>query len=362
MKLKRIVLLVLLSMFSIFNSLFAQDSNHNFKEVRKIAKKLVRKKKVPGIAISIVKDGEFVYSEGFGYANRKDKVKVFPDSTIFRVGSVSKPIAAVGLAKLVASGKMDLDASIYDYVPYFPKKTNDFSIRQLGGHMAGIRNYKGNEFMNKEPLTIREGVQLFENDSLLFEPGKDYLYTSYNWNLVSLAMQEVLQKGFEAYIKDEVLVPIGMKLTHADRNQVIPNKAKFYRKRKLGGFKEAERVHNYFKLAGGGYLSTSEDIALFGNALLDEQLVSHDVLNEFTTSQKIDEKLTYYGIGFQASFDHKGRPYYGHVGNGLGGYAIFYVYPEEKVVVSILMNCSNPNQDERFNAIIDAVFSQFKKK
>lgn len=345
-------------MFSFFNQLFAQTTTKEFNKAERIIKKMIRKRKVPGLAITVSKGQEVLWSEGFGYANVKKKIPVSPDKTIFRIGSVSKPIAATALLKMVEERAIDLDSSVYAYLPYFPKKKYDITIKQLGGHLSGIRNYKGNEFKNNKPLSIREGVGLFENDSLLFQPGTNHAYTSYNWNLISLAIEEQAKVPFEDYVKARVLIPFKMHHTFADKNDdTIPNKAIFYRKAGRRRFKPVSKVNNYFKLAGGGYLSTSEDVNRFGNALLNDSLVSQKALKPFITTQSTsDNRLTYYGIGFQASFDHSGRPYFGHVGNGLGGYGIFYVYPENGVVLSILMNCSNPNIDENFNELIDAIF------
>jgi len=346
-------------MFSFVSNLFGQQ-HVGFKKAERVLEKLVRKKKVPGIAITVSKNGITQFSKGYGYANLEEELPVTPTTTVFRVGSVSKPIAATCLAKMVENKQLKLSNSIFDCIPYFPEKKFEFTLKQLGGHLAGIRSYKGNEFMNNKPLTIKEGVGLFENDSLLFQPGKGYSYTSYSWNLLSLAMQEVAQKPFENIVNDEVLIPLGLHSTFPDRQQEIGGKAVFYRKIRRRKFVEASPVHNFFKLAGGGYLSTSEDIAKLGNAYLTDYFLSKAVKEEFITSQEIAEKRTYYGVGWQASYDHKNRPYFGHIGNGLGGYGIFYVYPEENIVVSILMNCSNPNQDKKFHKIIDAIFDELK--
>jgi len=356
---KQIVLLI--CMFSFINNLFGQQ-DVGFKKADRVLKKLVRKKKVPGIAITITKNGMTQFSKGYGYADLDKELPVHPATTIFRVGSVSKPISATCLAKMVAKNQLKLSDSIYDCVSYFPKKEYGFTLKQLGGHLAGIRNYKGNEFMNNKPLTIKEGVALFENDSLLFQPGKGYSYTSYSWNLLSLAMQEVAKKPFEDIVRDEVLIPLRLNNTFPDQQQKVLNKAIFYRKKRRRKFVESSPVNNFFKLAGGGYLSTSEDVAKLGNAYLTDGFLLEEVKEEFISSQKIGDKLTYYGVGWQASYDHKHRPYFGHIGNGLGGYSIFYVYPKENIVVSILMNCSNPKQDKRFHKIIDAVFDELKEE
>ena len=345
-------------MLSFITQLFAQETE--FKKAERIAKRLVKRNKVPGLAISVSQGGEMIFSKGFGYSNLKDKSKIDPESTIFRIGSVSKPITATALARLMQQGKIEINASISKYLPNYPKQSSDFTLKQLGGHLAGLRNYKGNEFLNNKPLTIEEGVDLFKNDSLLFEPNTNYAYTSYSFNLLSLAMQESQKKQFENIVKDEVLQPLGMTHTFPDKQNELNGKATFYTKRNLRGFRECRPVDNFFKLAGGGYLSSSEDITKLGNAYLKEDFLNYATQSEVINSQKIEENLTYYGVGFQASFDHQNRPFFGHIGNGYGGYGIFYVYPKEKLVITILTNCSNPGQDKKFNKIIDAVFKGIK--
>ncbi len=345
-------------MLLFFSSLYGQQE-YGFTRADRILKKLVAKGKVPGISVSVSKDGIIKYSKGFGFADLENKVPVTPSKTIFRIGSISKTIAASGLAKMVVNNQIQLDDLVSDCISYFPTKKYKFTIKQLGGHLAGIRSYKGNEFINKLSFSIKEGVALFQNDSLLFVPGKDYLYSSYSWNLLSLAMQEVAQKPFEDIIEQNVLVPLGMKNTLADKNENILGKAVFYSKKVGSGFVRSVNVSNYYKLAGGGYLSTTEDIIKLGNAYLNEDFLPKNLKEEFISSQKIDDNPTYYGIGWQSSFDHSKRPYFGHIGNGLGGYGIFYVYPKSNIVVAILMNCSNPKQNKKIRKIIDAIFQEF---
>ncbi len=347
-----------MGLFSFIHSFFAQDAviAKDIKKAERIVNKLIRKKKTPGIAITVTKDNEVLWQKGYGYADVKNKIPIDARRTIFRVASVSKPISATVLAKLVEEKQIDLDTSIYDYIPYFPKKEYDFTIRQLGGHLAGIRTYKGREFFNKKKLSIREGVALFENDPLLFKPGTEYAYNSYDWVLISLAIQETLKIPYETIIKDKVLIPLGLTNTFPDKNDdSISNKAIFYSKRGRRKFRLAAKVDNYFKLAGGGYLSTSEDVAKLGNSYLKNEFITEEVVSQFTIAQKIGENSTYYGIGWESSFDSKGRPYFGHTGNGIGGYAIFRVYPNQGVVISMLMNVTNPGIEEEINDIINTV-------
>lgn len=322
---------------------------------------LIASKKVPGVAISVMKDGTSYFQKGYGYATIDKKIKVNPESSVFRIASVSKPIAATALAHMVADGILDLDASFYTYVPYYPKKQWDFTIRQLASHTAGIRGYMGKEYGLNEPFSIKDSIAIFKEDDLLFEPGTGYHYNSYDWVLISLAMQEASGVPFETYVNEKVLIPLGLNSTfpaNASGIDVLDDTTlvltDFYSKGTMG-FRKAIPVNNYFKLAGGGYLATATDIVKLGQAYLDNQVLDHEILAQFLSSEIIHNELTYYGLGWQVSQDAKGRPFYGHVGNGVGGYSNFFVYPEQKIVVAILINCTNPNVQNELDQVIATV-------
>lgn len=342
---------------------------------------LVKEEKVPGLAITVLEKGETIFQKGYGYSDLEQKKPVKPIKTLFRIASVSKPIAATALAHMVADGQIELDASFYNYVPYYPKKKWDFTIRQLASHTAGIRSYKGTEYGLNKPYTIKESIEIFKGDELLFEPGTNYLYNSYDWVLISLAMQEVSGIPFEEYVQEKVLRPLGMTNSlaecHPERIELdvrlnavealprpfdcakVDTIVTFYSKNRLG-FRKAIPVNNFYKLAGGGYLSTSEDIAKLGQAYLEGRILNKEFVSQFLTSQTVNGTSTYYGLGWQVSEDKNGRPFYGHVGNGVGGYSNFFVYPKEQVVFSILINCTNPNVQGELDKAVDAIMDLIK--
>lgn len=317
-----------------------------------LLKGLIEEKRVPGLAICVRKNNKVYFQKGYGPANLEQKTPIDPQESIFRVASVSKPIAATALATMVADGQIDLDASFHDYVPYFPRKKYDFTLRQLAGHTAGIRGYRGAEYGLNLPLGIRESLLLFQDDELLFKPGTQYLYTSYDWVLISLAIQEVSGMPFADYVQEKVLSPYGLKYTYAERpGDTIPHKVDFYSKGR-SGFRKAIPVDNRYKLAAGGYLSTAPDIARFGQVFLDGSLWESPVYSQFLTSVVIGDTPTYYGLGWQVSKDGSGNPYFGHVGNGVGGYAVFYIYPEADMVFAILINCTNPGVQDTLDEVV----------
>ena len=127
----------------------------------------LQEEKIPGIAISVSKGGGIIYSNGFGYGNIDKQMKVDPAATQFRIASISKSLTALAMAKLVDDDKLDFNKSIYNYLPDYPKKKYDFTVKQVGGHIAGIRHYKGSEFVLNKEMNITEGLDIFKDDPLL---------------------------------------------------------------------------------------------------------------------------------------------------------------------------------------------------
>ena len=326
-------------------------------EARGILSALVEEKKVPGIAVAAIKNGHLVMQGGWGYADLDSMIPMHPLTTLTRAASASKPIAAIALGKLVASGQMDWDTSFYNYVPYYPKKGQDFTIRQLAGHTAGIRSYRGKEYAQNRPMTIRDSLTIFQDDPLLFEPGTYYHYNSYDWVMLSLAMEEVTGMSFDSFVESEVFKPLNLYNIRAEvPGNTGPNIAQFYTKRR-GGFKKASQVDNRYKLAGGGYLTTAEDLARFGQACLEGTVLETDVLREIWKAQNVAGQSTYYGLGWEVSEDKKGRPYYGHRGNSVGAYTNFYIYPDQEVVFVALINCTDPGIQSELDQVIDIVLA-----
>lgn len=320
-----------------------------------ILSRLTGSKQIPGMAVACSKHSNLIWNKGYGFANIEEEIPVDPERTLFRSASASKPIAATALARMVEEGSIDLDASFYEYVPYFPKKRYDFTIRQLASHTAGIRAYRGKEFALNKAYTIEESIVIFKEDPLLFEPGTSYLYNSFDWVLISLAMQEAAGKSFDEIVSQTVLLPLGMKNTSPEiPSAKLRDQARFYT-RSGKGFRPAVAVDNRYKLAGGGYLSTVGDLLLLGQSYLDKTFLDPKVSAEFLKAVQIDGKSTFYGLGWEVSRDRHGREFYGHTGSSVGAYSNFYVYPDQGAVVAILINCTDPKIQPQLDSAIDVL-------
>src|ERR1051326_4415326 len=144
---------------------------------------------IPGVSVALVQNNQTVCSAGFGWADLED----FPPatrSTLYRLGSISKPITAVAVLQLSERGKLDLDAPVQKYCPAFPQKEGPITSRQLLGHLSGIRHYnpdgKGDvpEDSARHFSSMQESLQLFANDPLLSRPGAEFHYSTYGYTVL----------------------------------------------------------------------------------------------------------------------------------------------------------------------------------
>lgn len=305
---------------------------------------LVKAKQIPGFSVAVARNGEIVWSDGFGLADMEKGVLVTP-LTRFRLGSVSKMLTAAAVARLVEDGKLDLDAPVQRYVPDFPEKPWPITTRQLTGHIAGVRHYLERDFtgvLNGAPHfdTVSAGLKIFCDDPLLFEPGTNYAYSSYGWNLVSAVIEGASKQDFLTFMQSSVFDPLGLRHTSSDHvRMIIPQRTAFYSRTRQGVLVNALHVDNSYKWAGGGFVSTAEDIARFGSAHLRPGFLRQTTLDLLFTSQKLKSgKETGVGIGWRTGVDKQGRRILHHGGTIEGGRAMLMMFPESKVVVVMLSN------------------------
>lgn len=304
--------------------------------------------KVAGLSAAVGREGKVIWAEGFGFADVVSK-KPVTTATRFRIGSVSKPITAVGLMLLVEQGKLDLDADIHKYVTDFPDKGAVITTRELAGHLAGIRHYKGAEFLLNKPYpTVRASLRIFEDDPLLSKPGEKYFYSSYGYNLISAVMEPAAKEDFLSYMERAVFAPLKLTNTCADRaGAVMAERTKFYVAKAGGGFNDAPPVDNSYKWASGGFLSTPSDLVRFGEALLQPGFLKQESLTAMFTAQKTtDGKPTTYGIGWEVHHDREGRRVWMHTGGSVGGTSVLMLYPDSGTALAITANCTGAPFDK----------------
>ena len=145
---KRFSFLILLSFLTL--PIFAQEVavQDDIIEAEELVESYYYEHDIPGMSVSVYRNGEIIWSRGYGYSDLLTQDPIDPEETLFRVGSVSKTYTAAAVGLLYQQDKLELEESVHTYVPEFPQKKYDFTVEQVAGHLAGVRHYRDNEFMS----------------------------------------------------------------------------------------------------------------------------------------------------------------------------------------------------------------------
>src|SRR5579863_9021348 len=149
---------------------------------------------VPGLSVSVVENGQYEWSAGFGIADAENNSPA-SEHTLYRLASISKSLTATAALELYERGQLDLDAPVQKYCPAFPVKQAPITTREVMGHLAGIRHYKGGpddqEIGNTKHFDnpIQAGLDFFKNDALVSDPGKQFHYSTQGYTVVGCVIE-----------------------------------------------------------------------------------------------------------------------------------------------------------------------------
>ena len=305
---------------------------------------------LPGLSVAVGVGDDILWAEGFGWADLENRVPVEPEMR-FRIGTASTALTSAAVGLLLEQGRLNLDDEIQMYVPAFPKKQWPVTLRQLMGHLAGVRNDGGDEgpLLSARCERPVEGLQPFAERSLLFQPGTRYRYSSYGWILVSAAVEAVAREPFLTFMRKQIYAPLGMDDTRADAaTESIPDRATFYFPRFAADPRyglHLMRQIDYSCYAGSSvFLSTPSDLVRFAMAINSGKRLQPATVQLLQTSQRLASgQETGYGLGWDLETARSregnapGRPRRGVVGRDGG---VSHDVPGYGIVVSVTSNIS----------------------
>ena len=312
----------------------------------------------PGLAVGVVEGSTLVLAGYFGWADLEAK-KPVDETTLFRIGSISKTFTALGLMQQWEQGRFQLDDNIADYLPQpliFPPhpETQPVTFRHLLTHTSG-----GGEFLAyKQVLMKGQGVTVAGEDYLPLErylelgmktqvdPGRKWAYCNYGFAFLGLALEQISGEPFHRYQQKHVFEPLGMTHTFFHHDQaVLAQTATGYK------FREGRYQVDSPKMTGitpaGNLFTNLNDMALYVIALLNggrnpngAVLKPETLAMIMQTQFTLDERQAGWGLGFQVYGDNLwGRRVIGHAGSIPFGFtAQMLLVPEERVGVLVFSN------------------------
>ncbi len=334
----------------------------------------------PGVSAAILVNGNLAYSGGVGFSDLDNQIRQH-GKTVHNIGSISKAVTVIGILQLEERGLLKLDDEIQKYLPYFPKKEKPITIRQILTHTSGIRHYnqRDNEEYGTKKMrhydNFEEATKMFRDDPLVFSPGEYYNYSSFSSNLIQGIIEKVSGEPFEAYLKKHIWEPVGMLATSFDvPSRIVAHRGKGYIRDEKGILVNAPYEDVSYKYAGGGILSTPEDLLKLAQALnegillkpvtLDKMYFKHFNIRDrqFGAKKTDNPPPIWQGLIWQVGKDVMGRTWYGHSGTVKGTRSYLINFPSEGVIVAMQANIGSIPIDEYTQTLAQMILAEINPK
>src|SRR5580700_8855313 len=264
-----------------------------------------------------------IFKKGYGLANREWNIPNTPEVK-FRLGSITKQFTSMLIMQQVAKGTIKLDGHLFDYLPYYRQDTGSkVTISQLLSHTSGIPSYTDDpKFfpdVSRNYYAVDDFVKKFCSGDLQFEPGAKFHYDNSGFFLLGAILEHVTGKTYEALLKENIFVPLGMKDSGYDHYaDILPKRASGYQQ-DLGGVVNAPYLDMALPYAAGSVYSTVEDLYKWDQALYTDRLVPNDLKQKLFTPN-----LENYGYGWDIRTIPAGEPGGGQTvishGGGINGF------------------------------------------
>ncbi|MBU00481.1 MAG: hypothetical protein CME14_04175 [Gemmatimonadetes bacterium] len=309
---------------------------------------------VGGIVAGVMVDGDLVWAQAFGWADRDARTPM-STASISRTGSISKSVTAVLMMRLLDEGVMGLDEPVERYLPAFASVKDQrvdaqpVTFRHLASHTAGLIREPQWPDAVVGPIElwdkrIVESLPLTAYDTV---PGARYQYSNIGFGTLGLALAKAAGRPFMEMVRTEVLEPLGM-----TGSEFVVAGAKLEARLAAGyvigqdgsidgGQPAREHAGRGYKVPNGGVYSTVADLGRFMGAMSGVpglRILSEESRREALSIQTPENPNRGYGLGFSVQIDERGRKIASH-GGSVAGYTAHMAFdPEERIGVVLLRN------------------------
>lgn len=306
----------------------------------------MQQRRIPGLALAVVKDGVVVKSRGYGLAQVENNVPVTPE-TRFNIASVDKQFTATLVMMLAEAGKLALDDEISKHLPDPPAAWKGIRIRHLLSHTGGLaddwlENVNGREFFDYSTQQLYEHARTVPPK---FAPGTDWSYSDQGFFLLCRIVERVAGKPYHDFLRERILAPLEMTgVTVWEPRQVIPRRASGYILR------DGKLYRNRREIEYGLWndlLLTTGDLVKLDAALYTEKLLKKSSLDQMWTPARLNsgEPVRFSGSMRSYGFGWVLDRFRGHRIISHGGYTGVNIWrmPDDRVTVIVLTNLDRPS-------------------
>lgn len=296
---------------------------------------------IPGLSLTVLRDGEIVRQSNYGFANVEHQIPVTAQ-TAFNIGSASKQIIAAGIMLLVQEGKIDLEASISRYIGDVPEAWRPIKVRHLLSHTSGlVRDAPG--FAAESDQSVMEVLRTAYPVPLLSAPGEKFEYCNTGYFVLAELITRVSGKPWQDFFKARFFQPLRMTGTRpTSRIDIIPLRASGY------GWNDGriDNVTSYLALRpSGAFVSTAADLAKWEKSLVAGTFLTKRSRELMWTGARLNNgEQAPYGFGWRVE-QVSGMREIGHAGSMPGFRAYYARYPDQDLTIIALANANNSSTE-----------------
>jgi CubicO group peptidase (beta-lactamase class C family) len=329
-----------------------------FDPVRDFVRKGLVETGVPSIAVAVVKDGQIVWEEGFGWADREKRIAA-TEHTMYSLASISKPFTATGLMVLAQQGKLDLDRSVNDYLGNAKVRARvgdaaQATVRRIANHSSGLPLHVQFFYRNtpRRPPPMDETILRYGN--LVTAPGERFQYSNLGFGILDYVIERVSGKSYSDFMREEVFLPLGLTRTSVHMSPALePFASARYGREDL-----PVPYYDFDHTGASAVWSSAHDLAGFAmfhlKARLPEQkaILSNSSIDAMQKPTFPSAENVGYGLAWVVTDARGGYRVVSHNGAMHGVATTLRLVPSERLGVTVLCNGS----DQLPHRVADEIF------
>ncbi|MGH7448113.1 MAG: serine hydrolase domain-containing protein, partial [Longimicrobiales bacterium] len=327
--------------------LAAQGTPPEFDGARAFIERAMQEADLPSVAVAVAKDGRIVWAQGFGYSDLERRIPATP-RTMYSLASISKPMTATALMRLVERGEIELDRPANEYLGdgRIHSRVHDArgaTVRRVLSHSAGLPLHY--EFFYEGEDHPRRGTDegIARYGILFAPPGDVYQYSNLGYGIIERMIEQAHGRDYADVLRSEVFDPLGMTRSAVSTGAGLDDSVAV----RYGPDNTPVPHYDFDHRGGSAIYSSALDLARFGTfhlgALRDRGARILADSTRLAMQRPISAGATSdgYGLGWAVQADDGGYLRISHTGGMPGVATGLYLYPEHNVAVVVLTNRSN---------------------
>jgi CubicO group peptidase (beta-lactamase class C family) len=330
----------------------AVGAGSNFAEIERFVQDEMAAQRIPGLALGIVEGGRIAYMRGFGSAD--DSGSNVTPQTPFIIGSVSKSFTALAVMQLVEANRIELDAPVQRYLPWFrvadETASGEITVRHLLNQTSGLSTKTGRTFQgdgDTSDTALEQAVRKLKSAALTAPVGAKHQYSTVNYSVLGLIVQTVSGQSYERYVQARILDPLEMQNSFTSEAAAQPHGLATGHNYWFGRPRSADLPYNRGLVPAGYLISSARDMTnylisqLNGGRYAGTSVLSPGGIRELhRPAVQTPEADTSYAMGwFVGPLNH--IPAIHHQGETFNYHANVVLIPQSRRGIVLLMNAEN---------------------